>query len=395
MKALIICGCALLAACSGEPVSRDAGQAQLAIISGELSPESDDGVLALRTDRTKDTSVCSASLVAPNVVLTARHCLVAEYPADDIRCNSDGTLMMPSGGQLGVAVAPERVSVFAGAHPESDGNSGLPGGEPAAIGLHIVTGDWPSVCRDDVGLVILDRALSLPIVPLDLTRVVAKGERVSLVGFGLTETSNPGDRWTPRRRRDGVTIRYVGTLPNTFVLGPSVCMGDSGGPALDADSGAIVGVYSLGFPGNDPSACSASTALNYFVQVRPYEGLLRQAFQLAGQPFPELPGGDGGAGGNGGELEPSASGGQPDQDAGGANGGVSSEGETAAGAASASNSGAGTGAGSNGAHAAGGGCAFSPRQAGGSPLLVLAGCLAILVRRRRRAEQSGTRAEDL
>jgi len=378
MKASITLGCALLVACSGDPAPRGPSQLQEAIISGDPSPNSDDGVLALRTDRsTRDTSVCSASLVAPNLVLTARHCLVADYPADDIRCNSDGTLQMPSGGQLGVAIAPERVHLFAGAHPLSDGNSGLPGGEPAATAVRIITSDWPSVCRDDVGLVVLDRELSLPIVPINLTRVVSTGERVSVVGFGLTETSNAGDRWTPRRRRDGVTVKYVGRLPNTFTLGPSVCIGDSGGPALDPESGALVGVYSLGFPGNDPSACSASTALNYFVQIRPYEALLRQAFQAAAQPFPGDDGGAGGAGGAGPELESPVSAGQPSADAGGANGGVSSESEGPAGASSASNPDAGSGA-----HVEGGGCIFSPRYADRSNLLLLIACLAVLARRR-------------
>ncbi|RYZ08709.1 MAG: trypsin-like serine protease [Myxococcales bacterium] len=315
VAALLVVGCG-----SGEP-SSSLGVVTNAVIGGADSPDADDAVLVLRTDRVKDTSVCSSSLIAPNLLLTARHCIVAEYPADNIRCAADGTLTMPSGGQLGAPSQPEDVHIFAGRNPEHDGASNLPGGTPAAIATQIVTTDWPSVCRDDIALVVLDRDLPLPVIPLALDQVVTKLTRVSVVGYGLTEESNEGDRWSVRQRRDRVPVKYVDTLPNTFALGRSVCKGDSGGPALDSESGAVVGVYSLGIPGESAADCTSQNALNYYAQVNRYPELLRQAFEAAGQPFPsdEPSPSEGGAGGTPGEEVPAA-GGEPSA-AGGAGGG--------------------------------------------------------------------------
>ncbi|MDF3064402.1 MAG: hypothetical protein K0R38_3 [Polyangiaceae bacterium] len=114
------------------------------VISGVPSTDADDGVLILRTDRTRDTSVCSASLIAPNLLLTARHCIVAEYPADNIRCNPDGSLMVPSGGELGASSPPENLHIFAGRQPEKEAISGLPGGDPAALATQIIASPYLS-----------------------------------------------------------------------------------------------------------------------------------------------------------------------------------------------------------------------------------------------------------
>jgi hypothetical protein len=339
------------------------------IIGGVDSEDADDGVVVIRVDRSKDTSVCSGAMIAPNLLLTARHCLVADYPADDIRCKPDGTLMMPSGGQLGEAVAPAKLQVFVGPEPSQDNTSGLPGGEPDAIAARILTTDWPSVCRDDIGLVVLDRALTTPIVPLDLTRDVKKSELVSVVGYGVTESSEPNELWSRRKRRNNVAVKYVDTLPNTFALGRSVCKGDSGGPALDVESGGIVGVYSLGFPGNDATACSSENALNYYLHLNRYQDLLRQAFEAAGRPFPEpdpVTAGGAGAGAGG--------------DSGDAAGAPATSGSSSVGGAKSEPT---AGANHDSPPQAAGGCSLSRRGESPGWLLLLACCLPLLRRARR------------
>ena len=290
-----LAGCAQQALDAGEPT----GTATQAVIGGELSPAEQDGVVLLRTDRDTAVSVCSGSLLAPNLVMTARHCITARYPEDDIHCNSDGTLDLPSGGQLGAPARPADVHVFTGTRVST--TDVFPDGVPAANGTTIVTTDGPSVCRDDLALVVLDRALDLPLVPLDVAKPIKVGDRVTTVGYGLTELSSATERYSARHQRTDLKVQYVGTLPNTFVLSRSVCKGDSGGPALDSATGAVLGVYSLGFPGDPPAGCNSDTSLNYFVRVGRYEALLRQAFEAAEQPFPEPPsetgGADAGAGG--------------------------------------------------------------------------------------------------
>lgn len=286
---------ALTLACAGcADLSEHPDASRQPIIGGEVSGAEDDSVVLLRSDRASGASVCSGSLLAPNLVMTARHCIVAEYPADNIRCNADGTLNEPSGGQLGESVPASDVNVFTGGTVMPDGV--FPAGEGTAHGVQIITTSWPTVCRDDLALVVVDRALTQPPLTFDLQKQVSLGAPVSVIGYGLTENSGVDDKYSPRHRRDGLRVKYVGTLPDTFVLPRSVCKGDSGGPALDANTGEVVGVYSLGFPGDDAEACSSETALNYFVQVSRYESLLRDAFDAAGQPFPE-PRGEGGAGG--------------------------------------------------------------------------------------------------
>ena len=278
--ALIAC---LASACSAPPVEETSAVHQQRVIGGMASTATDDAVMLVLTNRDV-TSVCSGALIAPNLLLTARHCVAAEYPADDIHCNPDGTLLLPSGGQLGVPVSPEKISLFVGV---ALAGTPFPTGTPAAIGQQVITGDGPSVCRDDLALVVLDHALDQAPIQLGLGLAVVQAGQVSVVGYGLTEVTDPEARYDTRHRRDGVAVKYVGLLPNTFTLGRSVCKGDSGGPALDATTGALLGVYSLGFPGKDAADCSSDAALNYFVDVGRYEDLLRQGFSAAGQPFPE------------------------------------------------------------------------------------------------------------
>lgn len=274
-----------MCACSSVPPEGASAVRQQRIIGGTDSPPADDAVMLMLTDRDV-ASVCSSVLIAPNLVMTARHCVSAEYPADNIHCSPDGTLILPSGGQLGPPASADKLSFFSGADVKTAADGILPGGTVVAIGQQIITGDGPSVCEDDIALVVLDRALTQAPMPLGIGLDVAQAQRVTAIGYGLTENTDPDARYSTRHRRDDVPVKYVGILPNTFTLGRSVCKGDSGGPALDGKSGAVLGVYSLGFPGANATDCSSEEALNYFVDASRYDTLLHDAFAAAGQPYP-------------------------------------------------------------------------------------------------------------
>jgi hypothetical protein len=78
-----------------------------------------------------------------------------------------------------------------------------------------------------------------------------------------------------------------------------VCSGDSGGPAFDTTTNAIIGIVSRGGNGtpedpNDPAA-SCVGGQNLYTEVAPFKDLILQAFTasghepwLEGQPNPEL-----------------------------------------------------------------------------------------------------------
>jgi MYXO-CTERM domain-containing protein len=86
--------------------------------------------------------------------------------------------------------------------------------------------------------------------------------------------------------------------PNDFLVGESICSGDSGGPALETRSGAVLGVVSRGGNGqNDPMnpATGCIGATNFYAAVNPFRDIVLYAFEqagkepwLEGQPDPRL-----------------------------------------------------------------------------------------------------------
>jgi secreted trypsin-like serine protease len=206
----------LLAGCAS------VGVEQAAIVGGTADP-GDPAVLLVEYDTYQNTPqglftdqhLCSGSLIAPMVVLTAGHC-------------SDGAF---------AAKAP----IFVESDHPSDRVYGLaythPGYDPVSF-------------ANDVGVIVLERPLCgrpapLPFnqAPLD-NSVVGLSER--LVGFG---SLTPEDQTPPKKRTAMVTVRSLDAQTLTDVdpyRGP--CRGDSGGPAFLTLGGVetIAGVSSRG-----------------------------------------------------------------------------------------------------------------------------------------------------
>jgi hypothetical protein len=268
---------AFASACGAPAPEAELGSARQAIVNGEPSDESDDSAVYVFTRGTvSGDTTCTGSVIAPNLVVTALHCITHTMEGT-FTCKPDGTLApSPSGyGTIGQLVTPSQVEIYAGAST---------GAEPDAVGARLIGTGTSQICKNDLGLVVLDRDLDLPILPLRLERGVAVSEMVRVVGYGQTETSGTSGRF----RRSGRRVIDVGpasdsdpigtAAPRTFVVNEGPCHGDSGGPAISEETGALLGVYSLAAA----SSCTSVGARNVFTRLAPFSSLILGTFDQIG-----------------------------------------------------------------------------------------------------------------
>ncbi len=296
--------------------SRDGlSQTDQAVLGGQLSGPEDDAVVKVEAQAASGTLwTCSGTLVAPNLVITARHC-VSNFVDGIWSCDSDGNLISSKGaGSMGALDTPSNITVRRGTGPNPP---------RVAKGQTILAPSSTTVCINDIAFLVLDQQLNdIPIKPIRLYSGVAPGEQITVIGYGTDDDGGFG----VRHIRSGLTIAQVGPssfrpvadaiAPRTFLTqGPALCMGDSGGPAL-SDYDAIIGVFS-----QIVGDCRSTDAKNIYTQVAPFlSDVVLPAFQAAGyDPWLEgnsEPGlnGTGGASNAGGST--SAAGGAPAQSGG-------------------------------------------------------------------------------
>lgn len=296
VAASVLCA-AVLACSSSDPTPAATGTARSAIIKGAESDASQDAaiLLAYYDAASGQAGGCSGTMLSPRIVLTARHCV--SQTDESSACNADGKAL--AGGKVYSDHKATSLFVFTGTTRPNFATGRV---TPQGTGQKIVTDGAKTMCNHDVALVVLAEPVAGAVIaPVRFSGPPEVGEKLTSVGWGVTEkTQEP----TTRQQRADVPVLVVG--PDTtnmiangeFIVGESICSGDSGGPAFAA-SGAVVGVVSRGgngkAGGNPSDACVGAQTRNIYSHPAAFKDLIDSAFAetgeepwVEGQPDPRL-----------------------------------------------------------------------------------------------------------
>ena len=255
-----------------------------AIVGGSMVDGPDSPVLYMRSSM---EGACSAVLVAPTLVATARHCVAISTPGT-FSCTASGDVVNTGNGagQMGADNSPDTLDFYTAASWATNGAAGA----PDAVGMQIISTQSPTSCRDDLAFVVLDRPLpGLVPAPIRVSQPTSVGEAVSVLGFGLTDHVEA----TALRIVDSAISGVGPDTPATTTqpaplravrLGPVTCLGDSGGPVLSKATGAVVAIVSLGSQvGSSGPYCSPSGQVDTTgPRLAAYHDWIVSVFQVAG-----------------------------------------------------------------------------------------------------------------
>jgi hypothetical protein len=273
MRRVLLLGLLAVVACSGHAPTEELGTTRAAIIHGRPSGDDENAAIYIETqgDTPEQLLRCSGRIIAPGLVLTARHCLLKRKAAN-VRCTADGNPVDIT-DTVDIELEPvERMTVFIGSNRSAF--------RSVAVRQALAKPDI-TVCRSDIAyLVMAENGLD---TRTPIRRALpAFNETISVTGWGYVDDTQrvtlPDTRATVETK---ITLVGPGLIPQgTFaVAGGTLCLGDSGANALI--DGAAVGVYTR--IDGDPNNCVSELGRNVLSSVMSEPELLTKAFAAIGE----------------------------------------------------------------------------------------------------------------
>ncbi len=184
--------------------------------------------------------MCSGSLIAPRVILTAKHCVQEEN-----------------------ATSPDPAAAFTIGIGDSINHVSQ---SFNAIEVHTTPGSYDARLRglvgNDVALITLATGVSgidpIGVYRGDVSELV--GDDVTAIGFGRTPGADAGTKYSTTGR-----IRYIDG--NVLYTGDLTCQGDSGGPIILSETNEIVAITSFGGTGCGTGGLAGANRVDTYLDL--------------------------------------------------------------------------------------------------------------------------------
>jgi len=282
MRRVVLCVAGLLAvACStpSGPVPENVASASSSIESSEISTLHRFAVaICSGASANQCAFACSGVLVAPNMVLTVRHCIQAADRGTDCATDVFGSPLHPV-NEYWITTSSSLASPDRSLYRV---NRAI---VPQARGL----------CGADLALLVLETNVPVsevtPATPRVTPPLAASDQRVTVIGYGET-AADAGD-YAVRRILRGIPISCVAedatrscsapyVKPNEFLIGQGGCDGDSGSAAFEQEAfnrgqAEVIGILSRG--ATTESGCFR----NVYTRLDAWGNLFAKAGTLAAQ----------------------------------------------------------------------------------------------------------------
>ena len=248
------------AACSDATTAIDEGGAQRGaeqqrqpIVGGEVDESHTASMVFVFEIGDKGVSLCSGTLIAPNVLLTAQHCVTVDPPSQ-VRCGHTS---------FNGPRAPKNFK-YVSTDTDIRSDTGLSSSPEYSVGIDevVVPEGKRDGCGDDIAMLILSEPVpSSQAEPLEprIDEHLSEGGTFTAVGHG--RDGDKDDTAGVRRSRGMRTVEFrcggdyckptvdgnrVAAGKGEFVASVGICHGDSGGGALHDGRVWGVGVRSMG-----------------------------------------------------------------------------------------------------------------------------------------------------